>query len=137
MWQCKNGVIVGNRENIFKSGFNPPALVYALAFGAMSVTAGIIVIFDITAGIALIDVIAIMGGSAAFNGIHHFVLFFCDAVLRAIFFSITPEDIGDFVIAVLSISRSCFHICLACELNGIYLYDIITYPDFILLEHIY
>ena len=65
-------MIVGNRENIFKSGFNPPALVYALAFGAMSVTAGIIVIFDITAGIALIDVIAIMGGSAAFNGIHHF-----------------------------------------------------------------
>ena len=75
MRQSKNSVIVGHREEIFDSGLNPLLLSNALAFGAVSVPAGIELWLRMTAVVASVDMITEFGCAAAFDGIHHFVLF--------------------------------------------------------------
>ena len=96
MRQRENDMVVRYRENIFDPLRDPFPPRHALAFGAVTVSAGIVVFLHVAAAVALVDVNAIGGRAAGHNGMHHFALLAGQFVLLPIHRSVLTEDVGDF-----------------------------------------
>ena len=77
--------------------FNPLVFGNALTFGAMTVAAGVVCFFDMTAVVTYIRMKTVFCGAAMLNSIHDIELICRELVVLAIFFSVKIENISDFV----------------------------------------
>lgn len=109
MRQGENNMIVCNRQNVLQSRVNPLAPVYPLAFGAMPVTTRIISFLRVPAFLAHVYMKATLRSAAIHDGGHDLMLHLSHTVFGTMFFTIEPENIGNFVFRV-AVGKQIFHL---------------------------
>ena len=77
--------------------FNPLVFGNALTFGAMTVAAGIIGCFNMTAVVTYICMETVFCGAAMLNSVHDIELIGRELIVLAIFLSVKIKNISDFV----------------------------------------
>lgn len=93
----KYTVVVGNRQQVAETLFDPLPAGYPLAFGTVPVPAGVVFAFDVIAGVAAVRMKPVVGSSAVLDGMHDRVLSFCQFVISPIVITCFAKDIGHFI----------------------------------------
>ncbi len=93
MWKSKNTMMVGYRQQFINSCLNPSAPGDIIAFGAVTIPAGVISFFQMTAGITNIPVGAKFTTPAMLNVVHDLVLPGMQPMCCPELLTMFPEDV--------------------------------------------
>jgi len=94
MRQGKDQMIVGCRQQFSSAGLEPSGLGQRLAFGTVSIAAGVVQGLPAAAGIALLNVSAKIHGAEQNNIMYSFLMVGRQPILLQVLQTVTSVDIG-------------------------------------------